>query len=94
MTNLNEREISDMVAAMAVTGVTSEEDEFGPEVEIEVEDEDFDYDWDEYETDTDAPAEDAIADDFYFEDDGQPTEYDEWQDVNGGDDWDHGQFDY
>jgi len=27
------------------------------------------------------------------EDDGQPTEYDEWQDVFGGDDWDHGQFD-
>ena len=28
-----------------------------------------------------------------FEDDGQPTEYEEWQDVYGGDDWDHGQFD-
>ena len=27
------------------------------------------------------------------EDDGQPSEYDEWQDVHGGDDWDHGQFD-
>lgn len=25
--------------------------------------------------------------------DGQPTEYEEWQDVYGGDDWDHGQFD-
>ena len=25
--------------------------------------------------------------------DGQPSEYDEWQDVYGGDDWDHGQFD-
>lgn len=28
-----------------------------------------------------------------WEDDGQPTEYEEWQDVYGGDDWDHGQFD-
>ena len=28
-----------------------------------------------------------------YEDDGQPSEYDEWQDVHGGDDWDHGQFD-
>jgi hypothetical protein len=28
-----------------------------------------------------------------YEDDGQPTEYEEWQDVYGGDDWDHGQFD-
>ena len=37
--------------------------------------------------------EDAIADDFYYEDDGQPTEYEEWQDVYGGDDWDHGQYD-
>jgi hypothetical protein len=28
-----------------------------------------------------------------FEDDGQPSEYDEWQDFNGGDDWDQGQWD-
>ena len=27
-------------------------------------------------------------------DDGQPTEYEEWQDVYGGDDWDHGQYDH
>jgi hypothetical protein len=26
-------------------------------------------------------------------DDGQPDEYTEWQDVYGGDDWDHGQYD-
>jgi hypothetical protein len=25
--------------------------------------------------------------------DGQPDEYTEWQDVYGGDDWDHGQYD-
>ena len=28
-----------------------------------------------------------------WEDDGQPSEYDEWQDFYGGDDWDHGQYD-
>ena len=28
-----------------------------------------------------------------YEDDGQPTEYEEWQDVYGGDDWDQGQYD-
>ena len=28
-----------------------------------------------------------------LEDEGQPTEYEEWQDFNGGDDWDHGQYD-
>ena len=28
-----------------------------------------------------------------LEDDGQPDEYTEWQDVYGGDDWDHGQYD-
>lgn len=27
------------------------------------------------------------------DDDGQPTEYEEWQDYMGGDDWDHGQYD-
>jgi len=27
------------------------------------------------------------------ENDGQPTEYEEWQDYMGGDDWDHGQYD-
>ncbi len=26
------------------------------------------------------------------ENDGQPTEYEEWQDYYGGDDWDHGQY--
>ena len=27
------------------------------------------------------------------EDDGQPTAYEEYQDLYGGDDWDHGQYD-
>lgn len=40
-------------------------------------------------------CEEVFADGFSheIEDDGQPTEYEEWQDVYGGDDWDHGQFD-
>ena len=38
----------------------------------------------------DVPMNDGDMD---VEDDGQPSEYDEWQDVHGGDDWDHGQFD-
>jgi hypothetical protein len=29
-----------------------------------------------------------------YDDDGQPDEYIEWQDLYGGDDWDHGQYDY
>lgn len=45
----------------------------------------------------DIQCEEVFADDFngeeITEDDGQPTEYEEWQDVYGGDDWDHGQFD-
>jgi len=28
-----------------------------------------------------------------YEDDYQPTEYEEWQDFYCGDDWDHGQYD-
>ena len=31
--------------------------------------------------------------DEFDEDDGQPSEYEEWQDYMGGDDWDHGQYD-
>ena len=32
-------------------------------------------------------------DDDIEEDDGQPSEYEEWQDYMGGDDWDYGQCD-
>ena len=32
-------------------------------------------------------------DDYEDEDDGQPSEYEEWQDLYGGDDWDQGQYD-
>lgn len=33
------------------------------------------------------------GDDYEDEYNGQPSEYDEWQDYMGGDDWDHGQYD-
>ena len=38
---------------------------------------------------------DEVIEDEYdiMEDDGQPSEYDEWQDYMGGDDWAHGQYD-
>jgi hypothetical protein len=45
--------------------------------------------WDERDA---REREDEIAD-HEWEDDGQPTEYEEWQDFYGGDDWDHGQYD-
>lgn len=41
----------------------------------------------------DLDDEDEDEDESDFEDDGQPSEYDEWQDYMGGDDWDHGQYD-
>lgn len=44
------------------------------------------------------PSEDDYPDDddsvLDFDDDGQPDEYTEWQDYYGGDDWDHGQYDF
>lgn len=43
--------------------------------------------------DQDDDGSDYDREDDYFDDDGQPTEYEEWQDLHGGDDWDHGQFD-
>ena len=55
--------------------------------------EDIDMDGDdEFEFDLDMDPEDE--DDFEDDDfDGQPSDYDEWQDYMGGDDWDHGQYD-
>lgn len=44
----------------------------------------------------DTDYDDYVYDDADFdgyEDDGQPSEYEEWQDYMGGDDWDHGQYD-
>ena len=35
-----------------------------------------------------------FGDEIDIEDDGQPSEYEEWQDYMGGDDWDQGQYDH
>lgn len=40
--------------------------------------------WSEYHGEDD----EDVAEDY----DGQPSEYTEWQDYMGGDDWDHGQY--
>ena len=80
--NLNAREIAEMVAAM-------QDADFGEEIEIEIVDEDYD-DIDDNELYVDDSRD--LYDEIY-EDDGQPDEYTEWQDVYGGDDWDHGQYD-
>lgn len=46
----------------------------------------FDPEWD------DDDERDRFAD-YGCDDDGQPSTYDEYQDLYGGDDWDHGQYD-
>jgi hypothetical protein len=46
---------------------------------------------DAYDYEAEGLAEDCEGEN-EWEDDGQPTEYDEWQDLYGGDDYDHGQF--
>lgn len=48
--------------------------------------------FDERENDIIQPTCDDCAA-IMLEDDGQPSEYEEWQDYMGGDDWDHGQYD-
>ena len=97
--NLTKTEMAGMVAAMDAS-------DFGPEIEIEIEDESFCLDApDDYESDEDSlgelstndemdeyEGEDAAAVDFYYEDDGQPSEYDEWQDYYGGDEYQHGTY--
>jgi len=53
---------------------------------------DIEHDADYHNLDADEYGEKylELEDDEY---DGQPDEYTEWQDVYGGDDWDHGQYD-
>ena len=51
-------------------------------------------DWDyEREIQDEYDLELIEEDDFDDDYDGQPDEYTEWQDLYGGDDWDHGQYD-
>jgi hypothetical protein len=44
------------------------------------------------ELNEDAPELELVPEEGW-DDDGQPTMYEEYQDLYGGDDWDHGQFD-
>ena len=53
---------------------TMAELDFGKEIVIEVVPEEWDDDYD------------SVDDNELYEDDGQPSEYDEWQDLYGGDD--------
>ena len=62
---------------VAAMAASMELAEWGEEIEIEIVDEDYD----------------DVGDNELYEDDGQPTEYEEWQDYYDGDDWDHGQYD-
>ena len=56
---------------LAAMAAAMELAEWGEEIEVEIIDEDYD----------------NIGDnELYDEDDGQPSEYDEWQDLYGGDD--------
>ena len=81
---LTEEELTEMLDAMTDL-------DFGPEIEIETESDDYDGIGDNelYAGQSGLP----LGEDFHCEDDGQPTEYEEWQDFNGGDDWDQGQYD-
>jgi hypothetical protein len=51
--------------------------------------------WESNDSDPDGDGDYDPDYDVWDEDecDGQPSEYTEWQDVYGGDDWDHGQYD-
>ena len=48
--------------------------------------------WEEWRAMRQAELESDLdcEDDGGYENDGQPSEYEEWQDFYGGDDWDHG----
>ena len=81
---LNDRELNEMVAAMQTKPKWDYSGSFDLQPPA---------DWDDLdEATTNDSIEIEIEDE--YEDDGQPSEYDEWQDFNGGDDWDHGQYDY
>jgi hypothetical protein len=61
------------------------------DLRFDVEDPDMVLDFDDSDCD---PYHDDPSDwDDYDDYDGQPDEYTEWQDLYGGDDWDHGQYD-
>ena len=82
---LNDRELNEMVAAMQTMQTKPKWDYSGS----------FDLqppaDWDDLDEATthesiEIEIEDIGDNELYDEDDGQPSEYDEWQDLYGGDD--------
>jgi hypothetical protein len=88
---LNDRELNEMVAAMQ----TKPKWDYSGSFDLQPPD--------DYESDEDSLGDQTTNDSIEIEivdecedeceDDGQPTEYEEWQDFNGGDDWDQGQYD-
>ena len=100
---LTRDELDEMVTAMAELDCTSVVNEVSESFDLQSPD---GYDSDEPDSGCDLDTNEFIddsrdweeleSDDGHlelYEDDGQPTEYEEWQDVYGGDDWDHGQYD-
>jgi hypothetical protein len=84
---LNDRELNEMVAAMQ----TKPKWDYSGSFDLQPPTEQAEP-WDDLDDcDTNDSIEIEIEDE--CEDDGQPTEYEEWQDYNGGDDWDQGQYD-
>jgi hypothetical protein len=75
---------NESICEACATGIMSEDDE------RQEANENMPESWDHFD-DQDLMDNSDLYDD--FEDDGQPTEYEEWQDLYGGDDWDHGQYD-
>ena len=82
--NLTKIEMDDMVSTMAsADGVEKEFNLQPPVQQPEL--------WDDLDDcDTNESIEIEIEDE--YEDDGQPSEYDEWQDFYGGDDFDYGTY--
>lgn len=79
---LNDRELNEMVAAMQ----TKPKWDYGGSFDLQPP-----ADWDDLDEATtnesiEIEIEDNIGDNELYEDDGQPSEYDEWQDLYGGDD--------
>tara|TARA_R100001244_G_C5134060_1_gene126468 strand:+ start:170 stop:472 length:303 start_codon:yes stop_codon:yes gene_type:complete len=93
---LTQDEIDGMVTAMGELGDGSFELTAPDGYDSDEPDSLGDLDTNEFIDDSRDDWEELESDDGHlelYEDDGQPTEYEEWQDVYGGDDWDHGQYD-
>ena len=86
--NTDSREAFDDMEQMAYEEMQSHLAEYPP-LDDDYDDEE---DWDEYAK-WEAGLDDYLVQPYDDDYDGQPDEYTEWQDLHGGDDWDHGQYD-